>query len=193
MEIKFEKYGFYKIDKSYLEFLHSRDREVFYKNVNEYDKKPHLGIIARLGDMEYCIPLTSAKPKHLKWKNVSKHNLVIYELLDFSKVRKNSIGKRIGKTTTYKRLLAVLEIGKMIPIKEDLYTYIDFEDIEDISYRDLLEREYRFLTPRKEEILEKAIKLYEKQRKTGIIEPFYCNFEMLEKACHEYDNVPRKR
>ena len=52
MEIKFEKYGFYKVDKSYLEFLHSRDREVFYKNVNEYDKKPHLGIIARLGDME---------------------------------------------------------------------------------------------------------------------------------------------
>ena len=188
MRIKFEKYGLYKIDKDYLEFLHSRDSEVFYKNVDGYDKKPHLGIIAQIGNMKYCVPLTSAKLKHLKWKNVSKHNLVIYEVLELSKVRKNSIGKRIGTTDTYKRLLAVLEIGKMIPVKEGVYTYIDFKNMEDISYRDLLEREYRFLKERKEEILTRVVKLYEKQRETGIIEPYYCNFEVLEKARNEYDN-----
>jgi len=53
--------------------------------------------------------------------------------------------------------------------------------------RDLIEKEHQFLMSRKEIILNKAIKLYNKQMETGIIETCYCNFEILEKACNEYD------
>jgi len=38
MNIKFEKYGFYKIDKDYLKFLHSRDGQVFYRDAKGYEK-----------------------------------------------------------------------------------------------------------------------------------------------------------
>ena len=33
MKIKFEKFGFYKIDIDYLKFLHSKDEQVFYSEV----------------------------------------------------------------------------------------------------------------------------------------------------------------
>jgi hypothetical protein len=187
MNIKFEKYGFYKIDKDYLKFLHSRDGQVFYRDTKGYEKKPHLGIITQIGDVRYCIPLTSAKSKHLRWANASKHNLIIYEMVTSSKIRKKDICKQIGDTEIYKRLLAVLEIGKMIPIKENLYTSIDFNDIQDSFYRSLIKSEYQFLMSHKQTILNKAIKLYNKQMETGIIETCYCNFEILEKACNEYD------
>jgi len=187
--MKFEKYGFYKIDIDYLEFLHSRDKQVFYSDVEEYVKKPHLGILTQIGDMKYCIPLTSAKTKHLGWTNTSRHNLVIYEMVNSSSVRKKDICKRIGNTEIYKRILAVLEIGKMIPIKEGLYEYINFNDVENSFYRSLLKSEYRFLKLREQSILKKAVALYSKQKSTGIVEACYCDFEVLEKACNEYSQV----
>jgi len=42
VEKEFEKYEFYKIDKEYLKFLNSKDSEVFYKEDEAYNRKPHL-------------------------------------------------------------------------------------------------------------------------------------------------------
>lgn len=53
--------------------------------------------------MKYCIPLTSAKKRHLGWKNVSRHNIVIYEVVSKSKIHKNDIYKRLGTTDRYKK------------------------------------------------------------------------------------------
>ena len=32
MDIKYEEYGFYRIDKDYLKYLNKIDNQVFYKN-----------------------------------------------------------------------------------------------------------------------------------------------------------------
>jgi len=188
MEVKFERFGFYKIDKEYMKFLNSRDEQVFYRDVKGYEKKPHLGIIAKIGDVKYCIPLTSAKIKQLHWASISKHNLVIYEIMEESEISKGDIYKKNDTSGKYKKLLGVLEIRKMIPVKDGVYDYINFEKIKDSSYKNLLKKEYLFLQPHKQTILDKTIKLYNKQKRTGIIEPCYCNFEILEKACNEYDS-----
>lgn len=82
METQFEKYGFYKIQKDYLKYLNSRDSQVFFENTKEYVRKPYLGLVVGINGMKYCIPLTSAKPRHLGWANVSKHNIVIYEIVE---------------------------------------------------------------------------------------------------------------
>lgn len=186
MEVQFEKFGLYKIDRDYLRFLNSKDSQVFYEDTNEYEKKPHLGFLVELAGMKYCIPLTSAKPRQLNWANVSKHNLVIYEIVDESELHSKDVYKKIGCTNTYKKILAVLEIRKMIPVNDHLCTYINFKDVEDTSYKDLLDKEYRFLKPLKSTILKKAVTLYEKQKKTGIIELCYCNFSVLESAYEEF-------
>ena len=60
MEIQFENYGFYKIEKDYLRYLNSKDSQVFFEDTKEYERKPHLGIVVGINGMKYCIPLTSA-------------------------------------------------------------------------------------------------------------------------------------
>ena len=42
MELQYEEYGFYRIDKDYLEYLHSVDDQVFFKDEDEYDRKVNI-------------------------------------------------------------------------------------------------------------------------------------------------------
>ncbi|MDY2698121.1 MAG: type III toxin-antitoxin system ToxN/AbiQ family toxin [Lachnospiraceae bacterium] len=186
MEVQFENYGFYKIEREYLRFLNSKDSQFFFEDTEEYEKKPHLGIVVGINGMKYCIPLTSAKPRHLGWANVSKHNIVIYEMVDKSEIHRKDVCKKIGTTNTYKKIMAVLEIRKMVPVNDSLCTYIDFSCESDGDYKSLLEKEYRFLKPLKDTILKKAAELYSKQKETGIIESCYCSFGVLEAAYNEY-------
>lgn len=186
MEIQFENYGFYKIEKDYLRYLNSKDSQVFFEDTKEYERKPHLGIVVGINGMKYCIPLTSAKPRHLGWANVSKHNIVIYEVVSKSEIHRNDVYKRLGTTDKYKKIIAVLEIRKMVPVNDQLCTYIDFSNESDQDYKALLEKEYRFLKPLKDSILKKAAELYSKQIETGIVESCYCTFNILESAYKEY-------
>ena len=193
MNASYEKYGFYTVNIEYVKHLHSKDSEVFYSEAEGYDKKPYLGLIANLGGFTYCIPLTSAKPKHLKWKNVNDDNYVVYEDVEESALRDNDVFRKIGevkkadgKISIYKKILAVLEIKKMIPINESLYSYVDFNSVSDESYRILLQKEYQFLYPHRHDILEKERIIYKNQKESKIVKPFYCTFSMLESTFGEY-------
>jgi len=195
MNIHYEKYGFYVIDIAYVKYLHSKDSEVFYNTSFEYGKKPYLGIIANLGGYQYCIPLTSAKQKHLNWKNISEDNYIIYENVEEPGLRKNDVHKKIGevkrgddKVSIHKKILAVLDIKKMIPVNDTLYSYIEFSNETDVNYRILLQKEYDFLLPYKNDILKKASKIYLEQKESKHIKNFHCNFSLLESAYKEYIN-----
>ena len=188
MSATYEKYGFYRIDISYVKYLHSIDSQVHYDPSDpQYDRKPYLGIVADIGGHKYCIPLTSGKSRHLNWYNVTEHNYVVYENVVLSEIHPKDVYRRIKNTELYKKIIAVLEIRKMIPICEGLYTYIDFPSENDQDYRNLLEKEYRFLKPLKDKILHKAERLYELQARTGKIKDCYCNFRILEQAFKEYN------
>ena len=80
-----------EIEREYLRFLNSKDSQVFFEDTEEYERKPHLGIVVGINGMKYCIPLTSAKPGHLGWANVSKHNIVIYEKVDKSEIHRKDV------------------------------------------------------------------------------------------------------
>jgi len=192
MEVRYEKYGFYTIDTEYLKYLYSKDTEVFYSEAKGYERKPYLGLLARLGKHLYCIPLTSAKQTHLNWKNITEHNYLIYENVFESELRDNDIFKQIDKTEIYKKLLAVLEIKKMIPVDETLCKFIKFTEVTDKDYLSLLQKEYRFLIPHKDSILDKAKTMYLKQKETGKVKYCYCSFSLLEDAYESYSNPSNK-
>lgn len=187
MSVEFENFGFYKININYIKYLHSQDSQVFYENEPNYSRKPYLGLIIKLGNYKYCIPLTSAKVRQLNWANVSEHNYIIYEIVKVAEIHTNDVYKRLGNTDNYKKLLSVLEIRKMIPVDDNLYEYIDFTKETDISYKDLLEKEYNFIKPLKDNILLKAEELYNKQISTNIIKSCYCTFKILEQAYIDYN------
>lgn len=85
--------------------MNSKDSQVFFEDTKEYERRAHLGIVVGINGMKYCIPLTSAKPRHLGWANVSKHNIVIYEVVSKSEIHRNDVYKRLGTTDKYKKLL----------------------------------------------------------------------------------------
>lgn len=204
--MKFSKVQFVYIDIDYLKAMNEADSEIFYdENNKEYKFKPHLGMLINQEDSEYVIPLTSAKEKHKKWADVSGEWYRIYEIIDITTtpVRKNDIIvdiknqdllKNIPLETrkNYKqRILSVLDIRKMFPVKKGVYTKIKFEissraSIADNQRMALMLKEYNFICNIKEKIEEKAEKIYVKQQKKNKILKYHCNYKKLEQASDEY-------
>ena len=65
-----------------------------------------------------------------------------------------------------KRLLLVLEIKKMIPIKDGVYTHVDFKQdltlgLEENQRRGFMYKEYRFCLNIRDDVEKKAKKIYE--------------------------------
>ena len=204
--MKFSKVQFVYIDIDYLKAMNEADSEIIYdENNKEYKFKPHLGMLINQEDREYVIPLTSAKEKHKKWADVSGEWYRIYEIIDITTtpVRKNDIIvdiknqdllKNIPLETrkNYKqRILSVLDIRKMFPVKKGVYTKIKFEissraSIADNQRMALMLKEYNFICNIKEKIEEKAEKIYVKQQKKNKILKYHCNYKKLEQASDEY-------
>ncbi len=185
MEVKFDKFGIYNINVDYLKYLHDNvDAEVYYSS-SKYEKKPFLGLVVGIGSYMYFIPFTSCKPKHLNWKNVAPDHYIIYETVEKDKLSGNAIYKAISEDLV-KHILAVLDMKKMIPVPNGAYSKIEFSDVQDYKYRALLEKEYRFCQGIQEGILDRVHKIYDNQKRTGVVRRFYCNFTALEKGCEEY-------
>ena len=185
MNVAFENFGLYNVNVDYLRYLNSIEPEVQFSDDKDYEQKPFLGIVILIDNYSYFIPLTSGKYKHAKWKNVGPAHYLVYEQVDKSELRKHDIFKSISDTQALK-IFATLDIKKMIPVKEGLYSRIDFSSLEDHKYADLLEKEYRFCQKIQDGILLKATHIYSEQKQSGVVHPIYCNFAKLEAACDIY-------
>lgn len=180
---------FITIDQNYLKILYDSCSEVYYKPF-DYKTKPYIGILILKNGMEYVIPLSSAKEKHKSWKNIDTDRLLIFENCE-----KNTFtGKDIyveNKDGSFKHILSVIDLKKMIPIKSGLYVEVDLNPNENDSdeekkYKILLNLEYSFCIKIIDLIIKKASKLYEKQMLTKKVVKFCCNFKLLEEKCREY-------
>ena len=186
MSIRFDDFSFYHVDTAYLQYLNCIDSEVAFTQEKDYTKKPFLGILVIIDTYTYFIPLTSGKQKHTKWKNVGPAHYLIYEQVKKEELRKRDIFKSISDTEALK-ILSALDLKKMIPVPDGLYTRINFSSLSDKKYVDLLEKEYRFCKRQRNGILSKVNQIYRKQKKTGQVYPMYCDFSKLETACEQYD------
>lgn len=183
-KVTIDKLGFYKIDISYVKYLYEHDSEVYYKPL-DYEKKPYLGIVVNLNNFNYFIPFTSKKIKHNKWPNVSHEHYLVYEIVNTSALRPNDVLKPYDSLKSI-RILSVLDIKKMIPVPDGLFEKIDFNKVNDIAYKILLEKEYRFCKPKVHDIVQKANKLHTEQLETEVVHKYYCNFKILEECCKDY-------
>lgn len=184
--IRYDRFGIYNVDVDYIEYLHDEvDSEVFFSKDKAYERKPFLGMVIGVGDYKYFIPFSSGKKSHLSWKNSGVAHYVIYEVVKEKNLRKNDIYKKIGEDK-YKKILAVLDIKKMIPVPEGLYHYVDFHKVTDLAYRDLLKKEYHFCLGIQDGVKKKVKKVYDTQKKVGKPFKFYCNFSKLEEAVPRY-------
>ena len=184
-----DKLTFININQDYLKYLHEQCPEVYYKPIN-YDNKPYLGILITNDGQEYVVPISSAKKKHESWKNIESDRFLIYEKYDRMPDSPDAVCKRLPDGTI-EHLLSVIDLKKMIPVKEGLYTRVDLvhsdTDSEEIrNYKNLMNKEFAFCLKLLKVLLKKANKLYDKQISTGKIVKFCCDFKLLEEKCRDY-------
>lgn len=205
--MKCEEFKIVHVDLSYLKALHSADNEVMYREGAEYAKKPFLGILVTNDEKKYVIPFTSAKEKHKSWTDVNQSYYRIYEIIDMrtavydSKdiivdITNTSIlsNKGIAKEEYHnykKRILSVIEIKKMIPVVEGVYSLADISINSELpkderNWRTLTYKEYLFCKDIKDGILQRAKKIYEKQMRTGKVLKFHCDYKKLESVACSY-------
>lgn len=181
---------FITLDQNYIKELHDACSEVYYKPSN-YDDKPYFDILLNTNGRTYAIPLSSAKNKHKTWRNINQECYLVYEFAEKSKVGKNSIWTKTNDSNIVKHILSVIDIKKMIPVKEEVYSIINLnktpsDTLSEIKYKDLLNKEYSFCLKNINSILNKASKLYENQMSTGKVKKFCCDFKILENVCDNY-------
>jgi len=191
-----ENLCFVNIDNDYLKHLNAASSEVQYQ-ANNYDYKPHVGILVNNNNREYVIPLTSAKQKHKDWKNINQERYLIYEYAEKINMGQYDIWVYLDESdpnkgvNDVKHILAAMDIRKMIPIKDDVYTIVDLnendtDNDETIKYKNLLNKEYIFCLKIKDSIVKKASNIYDKQLSSGKIQKFCCDFKALETACDDH-------
>ena len=93
--------------------------EVFYQPKN-YNNKPYLGILIHENGREYAIPLTSVKNKHKTLKIFDKGIVVIHENISTDEIMDNMVIAD-NLDGTFRHILSVLCIYKMIPVKSGVY------------------------------------------------------------------------
>ncbi|VWL85974.1 type III toxin-antitoxin system ToxN/AbiQ family toxin [Oceanivirga miroungae] len=180
-------YNFYMVDINYIEYLNKIDSEVYFNNSYRSNIKPFVGIVVFIDEYHYFIPLSSAKEKHKNWKNVSKEHFLIYEIVE-GNADINGISKSYSNDKRL-HILSVLDIKKMIPVPEKHYKKMDFKNFKDLKYKKLLEKEYNFCLSIKDKLVDKVEEIYREQKKTGIIRLAHCNFNKLESAMKEWENL----
>ena len=155
-----------KVDSKYCDYLKKFDTRVSY-NKDKRELSPFIGVLFKIGDIEYFAPLTSPKPKHLKMRNT----------IDFLRINQGIWGAiNFNTSANYE----VIDLNRKITNKKDL------------QYHELLKNQYVWLNEHKKEIKNRATNLYTKYIYNKIPENIKnrcCNFPVLEEACFKYNSV----
>lgn len=149
-----EKLQFYHIKDEYIEYLHQFDEKVPF---NKNGKRPYIGIVLNIDNTKYFAPLFSPKPQHAKYSD-------------------NPTYLRIGKD------YGLIKFNLMLPVLESEIIHINFNDIKDEKYRNLLIAQNNFIQNNTQKILKRANKLYKWVAcdKKEFFASISCNFKLLE-------------
>jgi len=166
MELKENKFYFFRATDRYIRFLQNIDNKIM-NNRNDNRNRIYLGILFTIGRHQYYAPITSYKEdKHGKIKDSDQTCFIIY-----------------GKDRDEEELkkLALINLNNMFPVFPSEISVIEF-DQEEEKYKDLLEKEYRYVANNQDKIIKKALKLHELRTKKNIprINRLCCDFAKLE-------------
>lgn len=150
---------FYTLTDKYLNFLYAIDDKV-HRNYPAPQIKPYVGVLFTIDIHQYFAPISSYKKK-------------------YEKINNNTIFKIYNRKGT--KMLSVIHLNNMIPVLPSEISYLNFNQIQDVKYRNLFRDEYHFVVNNQEAIRNRAEKLYNDVKKG---EPFYsklsCDFAKLE-------------
>lgn len=160
---------FYYIKDEYIDFLKKYDNIVAE---NKQESRPYVGTVFEIEGHKYYAPFTSPKSKHKKMKNN----------IDFRKIDNGRLG--------------AINFNNMIPIVDNAIIPVKFNEIENLNYKKLLQKQYIAINKDSDSIMKIAKKLREivfssdekltSQEKK--IKLRCCNMPLLEAKSSEYEN-----
>lgn len=101
-------------------------------------------------------------------------------------MKPHEIFKNNIDVTKVNKILAVIDVKKMIPVKTGLFTFIDITTVLDSDYKSLLIKEYQFVKSIRTEIVSAADEIYDKKVNQGINIRFGVDFSKPEIVCNDY-------
>ena len=143
----------YSISDDYIEYLRKVFPRVYSNKIaNRKHTRKYLGVVVKLNDFNYYIPLSSPKDAH------------DYITLNGKKViRKDSI--IVIRMVVKGTLKGTLQIGTMIPVPNKALIQYNLQDEQDISYKELVQDEIIFIRKNTNRIIKTAKLLYSKKTK----------------------------
>ena len=161
------KIRFYRIDVNYIKYLWGFDDKVQYNpmKLDVYtEKRPYIGIVLKIDDIDCFAPLEHPRPSHATMKN----NPFIL------KIEKGRYG--------------LIAFNNMIPVSNSQLITFDFKD-EDERYRELLKSQFIFCDNNKSEIFDRAKRTYDTvaSGNNSFYNKVCCNFKLLEEKMKLYN------
>ena len=108
-----ERLRFYEVDFEYIEYIQKFEKKIM-DSINSKSNRKFIGIVLKIDNLDYIVPLTSPKEKHKKMKNN----------IDFLKMDNG--------------LLGAINFNNMFPVPKELYFEKDINLEADIKYKNLL-------------------------------------------------------
>ena len=143
----------YSVSDDYIEYLRNVFPRVYSNKIaNRKHTRKYLGVVFKLNDFNYYIPLSSPK---------DAHDYII--LNDKKVIRKDSI--IVIRMVVKGTLKGTLQIGTMIPVPDKALIQYNLQDEQDISYKELVQDEIIFIRKNTNRIIKTAKLLYSKKTK----------------------------
>ena len=171
--MKQPRLGLYLIDIKYIRNLaHIDDHVMSVSPQVRKSARPFVGIVIICDKKQYCIPLSSPKPKHGKMAND----------IDFMKILDGD------------RIIGVLNFNNMIPVNEAVISRLDIrigknDTPEAVRYKKLMAKQLTFCQKNQDTIVKKANKLYQiivTGKANHLLQKRCCDFSSLEKALDKF-------
>lgn len=158
------KLRLYRIDINYIKYLYQFDKKVQYnfkKNDDYTERRVYLGIVLKVNEFNYFVPLEHPRTAHKNLKN----NIFILKIHN-------------GK-------YGMLGFNNMIPVNDTELINFDING-ENEKYKQILISQYRFCNKHIKEIQTKALETYNRSQKNKFLKKVCCNFKLLEEKLTKY-------
>ncbi len=168
------KLRLYSVSDRYIKYLKQFDDKIYdNKEENRNKTRKYVGIVLKINDVNYYIPMSS--PKDSDYVDRNKNC-----------IRKDT--KTIMRMKSSSRLYGTLRISNMIPVpKEELEPYIISNEV-DVGYKEVILGEIRYINNNIKRIIKNVNIVY--NQKVSEIDINYINntvnFKLLEEKLSEW-------
>lgn len=168
---------FYRVSEEYLKYLRTFEENIMYgKDRYLGYQKFIVGVVLEINSIEYYAPLSSIKTHQL-----DRNGGLIKTL------RQKCFPVRLKERDNSEKIVSILRLDYMFPAPKNELFELCFTEVEDRKYKIFLETEYKYIKKHKDEILERAQRLYKKiSNPEHFLASQCCNFRKLEKKYKEW-------